>query len=200
MKDLYSVLGLDKDANPSDIKKAFRKLAKDMHPDRGGNVEAYQTLSFAYTILSDEAKRALYDQTGSTSLDSLTNLLGQFKEHLINPQMGASFLVNGYKFLDQQITSLVEQERNIENCIKQGKERLKKLQKSNNEFKMILPICEQYLAIQEQDLDGTIKTLELAQSIMEEYKLAIEVLGLATQQPPQRQQHITFNFGTGSTF
>jgi DnaJ-class molecular chaperone len=65
MKDLYAILGVSKTASQDDIKKAYRKLAKQYHPDLNpGNASAEQTfkeISQAYDILSDADKRKRYD-------------------------------------------------------------------------------------------------------------------------------------------
>ena len=67
-KDYYKILGIDKGASSDDIKKAYRKLAMEHHPDRGGGKEAedkFKEVNQAYQILSDPQKRAQYDQFGS---------------------------------------------------------------------------------------------------------------------------------------
>jgi len=67
-RDYYEVLGIAKDAQPDVIKKSYRKLAMKYHPDRNtGNQESedrFKEISEAYTILSDEQKRARYDRFG----------------------------------------------------------------------------------------------------------------------------------------
>ncbi len=67
-RDYYSILGISRDANPDDIKKAYRKLALKYHPDRNpGNKEAeekFKEISEAYEVLSDTGKRQSYDQFG----------------------------------------------------------------------------------------------------------------------------------------
>ena len=60
--DHYSTLGVNKDASPDDIKKAFRKLASQHHPDKGGDVAKFQEIEGAYRILSDAGQREQYDQ------------------------------------------------------------------------------------------------------------------------------------------
>ncbi len=64
-KDYYKSLGVEKNATKDDIKKAFRKLAHEHHPDKGGNAEKFKEVSEAYSVLSDDQKRAQYDQFGS---------------------------------------------------------------------------------------------------------------------------------------
>jgi len=69
MKDYYKILGVDKSASQDDIKKAFRKLAHEHHPDKNkGNAEAekkFKEASEAYATLSDAGKRANYDRFGA---------------------------------------------------------------------------------------------------------------------------------------
>lgn len=66
-KDYYEVLGVDKKASKDDIKKAFHKLAHKYHPDKSsGDADKFKELSEAYSILSDDKKRAEYDSYGQT--------------------------------------------------------------------------------------------------------------------------------------
>lgn len=69
-KDLYEVLGVARGASKDDIKAAYRKLARQHHPDvNPGNPEAeerFKEISEAYNVLSDDDKRAQYDRFGST--------------------------------------------------------------------------------------------------------------------------------------
>jgi len=65
-KDYYNILGVEKGASKDDIKKAFRKLAHQYHPDKqGGNEAKFKEINEAYQILSDDTKRATYDTYGS---------------------------------------------------------------------------------------------------------------------------------------
>ncbi len=64
-KDYYDILGVTKSSSPDEIKKAYRKLAHQYHPDKqGGNEEKFKELNEAYSVLSDGAKRAQYDRFG----------------------------------------------------------------------------------------------------------------------------------------
>lgn len=70
--DLYAVLGVPKTADAGALKKAYRRLAKDLHPDKNpGNKEAesrFKAVNQAYDVLSDEKKRKLYDEFGEAGL------------------------------------------------------------------------------------------------------------------------------------
>jgi molecular chaperone DnaJ len=66
MADYYTTLGVEKTASAEDIKRAYRKLAHQYHPDKGekGNAEKFKEVSEAYQVLSDPSKRSQYDQFG----------------------------------------------------------------------------------------------------------------------------------------
>ncbi|KAL4217051.1 DnaJ subfamily B member 11 [Mactra antiquata] len=71
-RDFYKILGVSKSANTNQIKKAYRKLAKEMHPDKNRDdpeaEERFQDLGAAYEVLSDEEKRKVYDRHGEEGL------------------------------------------------------------------------------------------------------------------------------------
>ncbi len=71
-RDLYEVLGVSKSADQKEIKKAFKGLAKKYHPDiskEENHEEKFKEVQEAYAILSDESKRAQYDQYGHAAFD-----------------------------------------------------------------------------------------------------------------------------------
>jgi len=65
-KDYYKILGVSKGANKEEIKQAFRKLAQQHHPDKGGDEKKFKEINEAYSVLSNDEKRQQYDQFGST--------------------------------------------------------------------------------------------------------------------------------------
>jgi molecular chaperone DnaJ len=73
MRDLYEVLGVGRDAGDAEIKKAYRRLAMEYHPDRnpgdGKAEERFKEASTAYKVLSDPEQRARYDQFGPDGLN-----------------------------------------------------------------------------------------------------------------------------------
>ncbi|MCJ7725101.1 MAG: DnaJ domain-containing protein, partial [Acidimicrobiia bacterium] len=89
MADYYEILGVDRDSEQDDIKQAFRRLARETHPDANpGEPDAearFRDIAQAYEVLSDPAKRAAYDRGGSfdagdlfSSFAGLDDLLSRF--------------------------------------------------------------------------------------------------------------------------
>ena len=64
---LYDTLGVSKSASADEIKKAYRKLAREHHPDQGGDESRFKEIQGAYDVLSDAEKRKAYDTWGSTN-------------------------------------------------------------------------------------------------------------------------------------
>ena len=94
-KDPYLVLGIDRNCNDDDIKKAFRKLALREHPDKGGDPEKFKEIQSAYEILSDKDKKNKYDKFGNAGLDE--NMLNSNKnaDDIFNAFFNQSFSFRG---------------------------------------------------------------------------------------------------------
>eukprot|EP00002_Diphylleia_rotans_P027922 TRINITY_DN5624_c0_g1_i3.p1 TRINITY_DN5624_c0_g1~~TRINITY_DN5624_c0_g1_i3.p1 ORF type:complete len:331 (-),score=74.84 TRINITY_DN5624_c0_g1_i3:963-1955(-) len=88
-KTYYEVLGVEKDATEDAIKKAYRKLALQFHPDKNtapGADEAFKTVSKAYACLSDAEKRKHYDMVGDENTESRPSFRRQYHEEEIRPE------------------------------------------------------------------------------------------------------------------
>lgn len=67
MASLYDTLGVPKGASADELKKAYRRLAREHHPDQGGDEARFKEIQGAYDVLSDPDKRKQYDQFGSAN-------------------------------------------------------------------------------------------------------------------------------------
>ncbi|KAL1533656.1 Chaperone protein dnaJ A7A, chloroplastic [Salvia divinorum] len=80
-RDYYSVLGVSKNSSKSEIKSAYRKLARSYHPDvnkEAGAEDKFKEISNAYEILSDDEKRSIYDKYGEAGLKGAGAGMGDF--------------------------------------------------------------------------------------------------------------------------
>ena len=100
MTDYYSILGVNENATPDEIKKAYRRLANQHHPDKGGDQNKFKDISVAYDTLGDAQKKADYDQqrrggfqqfnfnTGNSGFQQFHDIFGQHFDpfgHQSNP-------------------------------------------------------------------------------------------------------------------
>src|SRR5437667_152362 len=94
VKDLYEVLGVTRDATEDDIKRAYRKLARELHPDvnqHDPQAEArFKEVGAAYAVLSDPAKRRQCEGTGEEIADPCTQCRGDgrlSKRHVVSVEV-----------------------------------------------------------------------------------------------------------------
>ncbi len=109
-KNLYDILGITQNATQDEIKKAYKKLAKQYHPDINKNAKAedkFKEINGAYEILGDEKKRAQYDRLGNTmfgnhnfneSSKANSNVnINDFWEHLFKNNPSGNPFGSGFK-------------------------------------------------------------------------------------------------------
>lgn len=84
-EDYYKILGLERNANDMEVKKAYKKLAMKYHPDRNpGDKKAeenFKQVSEAYEVLSDQNKRQIYDQYGHSGFNNTSNTYSNSTSH-----------------------------------------------------------------------------------------------------------------------
>lgn len=100
MKDYYGILGVTKGASDDEIKRAFRRMASQHHPDKGGDTGRFQEIQEAYSILGDARRRAEYDNPvqrahmnmggmpGGFNIDEIFNMFGvNVRQQRANPRI-----------------------------------------------------------------------------------------------------------------
>ena len=117
--NLYELLGLEKDAAPSLIRKAYKQLSQKHHPDKGGDVDLFKRIKEAYDILISPSRRLKYDQTGSTDYISQeakdtkmrTDIIGLFFEVVDKQDL---FLISRSDIKTEMVNAVSATIRNIE--------------------------------------------------------------------------------------
>jgi molecular chaperone DnaJ len=104
-KDYYHILGVSKTASDEEVKKAYRKLAHQYHPDRpGGNEQKFKEINEAYQVLSDRTKRMQYDRFGVAGADPGAGTWGGFRSSPGGAQGGSPF--EGFGFDADQFSGM----------------------------------------------------------------------------------------------
>ena len=188
MIDLYKILGLKRSAPRKDIHKAYRKKAKSAHPDAGGSVEAFNQLVVAYSVLSDEGRRAHYDQTGEVEAPQPDNVDGgaieiiaeklglviHAEQDLAALDVGALIELAIQDDITARKASVAHQQRAAERL---SKLRARAKRKGEGEGDLVRQVLDWHeVAIQGQikKNEGIIHHLERALEILEDYSFADE--------------------------
>lgn len=111
-RDFYQILGIGRTANKNEVKKAYRNLAKKMHPDKNKEdpnaSSKFSDLTAAYEILSDDDKRKLYDKCG----EECVKKEGMFGDNGVDP-FASFFGDSGFNFFGQEQRQEVHKGANI---------------------------------------------------------------------------------------
>ncbi|KAF9496065.1 DnaJ-domain-containing protein [Pleurotus eryngii] len=91
----YDLLEVPPNASEADLKKAYRKKALRLHPDKGGDPEVFKEVTHAYQVLSDAEKRSIYDARGEAGLSEQGGMGGMDPQDLFSQLFGGGFFGGG---------------------------------------------------------------------------------------------------------
>ncbi|KAA1478372.1 DnaJ-domain-containing protein [Dentipellis sp. KUC8613] len=94
-RKFYDLLDVPEDASEADLKKAYRKKALRLHPDKGGDPELFKEVTHAYEILSDPQKRSVYDARGEAGLSESGGMGGMDPQDLFSQLFGGGGFFGG---------------------------------------------------------------------------------------------------------
>lgn len=180
--DLYSILGLTPQATYDQIKAAYRKLAKQHHPDQGGDGSVFAKLGKAYETLIDPRSRLIYDRSGIIQdgqyWADVNRLAGEKLEELLNG------LLNNIHNLDtvDVMSILRDQVRRGPHQLDVNeaatKAQITKIKKLKSRFKPrkegASPLVMRFFDRQIQPLEQTLKSIQLMRDVNEQVGKLIE--------------------------
>lgn len=178
----YTVLQVSPQASIEEIKTSYRKLAQQNHPDKGGNVETFQQINLAYSILSDPLRRKHFDSTGEynfninlkeEALGNLSMVLNHFINQ-INPDLEDLIVLmkNDINREKNQLNVLVS---NCLTVIAKLEKVLKKLKKKKEGENILKMFTTQQIKLQENNIITNNKKIEVCDvmlDILEDYEFS----------------------------
>lgn len=108
-RDFYEILGVPKTATEADLKKAYKKLALQFHPDKNktnGATEAFKAIGKAFSVLSDAQKRKQYDNYGPESFEASSGETSTRSSHGHRSQYGTHYSWNEEEFSADELFNL----------------------------------------------------------------------------------------------
>ena len=127
---LYETLGVAKDATLDEIKKAFKKLAVELHPDKTNGdeskAERFKEVQHAYSVLSDVNKRRIYDETGESNQYS-EEIKAKFRESLYEHVIFPHLLENDFMTVDRIVGVVHKKIIELKKAVSKDLDALKRL-------------------------------------------------------------------------
>jgi curved DNA-binding protein CbpA len=175
----YQELGLAPDCSQEDIKRQYRILAHQHHPDRGGDAERFKRISLAYEVLSDTARRAEYDRTGqfdqkhsirSAAIERLGNMINHYV-----PELNADaedLIIKMRMDIYQALNQLAGNMAHVQRQLKNAKKTHKKLWVKSKGENFLKTFVENLIERREKELVDLARhqaTMELMLEMLEDY-------------------------------
>jgi DnaJ-class molecular chaperone len=173
--NLYDILEITEEATQDEIKKAYRKLSKENHPDVGGNEDDFKDIAIAYDILSKPERRAEYDATGKTDFkDPFIAKMSEFIQHMLIPA-----LESNPDFIDpidlakdvikESIVKAVSIKEKIKSSIKALEKKSKKVIRNDGKDNLVLMMINVKLKVYHKDIINVENELELLGRLKEDF-------------------------------
>jgi len=177
--ELYKILGVSKDATEAEIKKAYRDLSKEHHPDMGGNEEEFKKVAGAYEIVGYPDRRKEYDLHGTRKVFDVRQqkkvgiiqkiIDMKSDEYIANP-------LHKLKNIKMNLGVTREQLKTKMRKINADIERLRK-NKHHGEMQTVLGMLDSVRANVSEGLNGIQMDFEICEGLIAEFRKACEILG-----------------------
>jgi len=179
--NFYEILGIEKGADDATVKAAYRKMTKEVHPDKeGGSEEAFNMVKEAYDALKDEKSRAYYDKHGTAekkaiddeTIDIIVNLFNTIIDVDLVPEINLletmRTMLKGT--IEEAQNTKVTTDKNIKRYTKMQKKFKKKKQGGSNIFSSVLQkkIDDQYKRVKRAE--ELIHVTHKALKVLDEYE------------------------------
>lgn len=172
--DLYGILGAHPLASAEEIKRAYRKLAMENHPDRGGSGARFRDISLAYEVLGDPDRRKKYDETGSYENSKFDIISATIAQLAVQAFEGSADDPVGWMKdqIDEQRGQHRSRKANAERSIKTLSQKLEKFAKHNTgtknveAFDLIRGAIEGRIASLQQQLEDASRDIETGDQIL----------------------------------
>lgn len=134
-RDYHKILGVDEKATQAEIKKAYQRKANKMHPDKGGDKDEFQKLQQAYSVLSDQKKRAEYEETGDVKQDVSVEMQAYSEIAAVFSQ-----IIDAYKSSIRRIDIVAKAVELINKSIGEHKQEIKTHESRIDAFEKLKPL------------------------------------------------------------
>ena len=216
-EDLYDTLGIDRGADEPKIRAAYRRRAKQTHPDAGGTAEEFERLNRAKLVLLDPARRRKYDETGKVDdapddstakamnvvVSALDEVLGLIERRHQDP-LAFDLIADARRKVAEKIATGEQHCAQSRDTIAKLKKIIKRFSVKKGKVNRLGPLFEQRLKAAEDNLAQNldiIASMKLAYDILGDHKFEFEAAAPQGAQGAQyyiANQARPFGSGTGS--
>lgn len=184
MIDPYETLGVSRDANTEEIRKAYRRASKEAHPDReGGDHDRQAHLNMAYRLLTDESSRKRYDSgerfdqpvdnRSSNAIELLITVFDSVIDGMVSASLGSTPFTRVRASLVQYVTQGYDQIRKLDSNRQRILQNLAKIRAKGREANIFddrLKARVEEINNAQAQMESQIETVQLAMKILDEYE------------------------------